>query len=334
MIDHNCQGIFNVCFGTSIIYALLLRWQKHIDIIDYDGVLFLSKMSKRFHTMIRPMNTIISLTLLCIATILSILISMYTNPDIATEFIFVFIGTYHSYELLFDIMNKYIVSFRNIDPAHKKMYVIKNFVKATMLAGLCIVIVFNISDLLNGKMDINLIKRCAIYYVINDSIGLLLVDKLPSTTKIHHSITSICGLLVQFKTSNELDTLFLIITYAIFSSLAYCVNYYLGLRVFSGFENVKKIMSIMSFWVYLLSCFINWLIQLYLAVQLYKGCFYSIWDKIINIGVNKSNTPVIDFFMLLQFFLYVGFFTAVAKDDIVLMKWLFNDHRSMSVKNK
>jgi hypothetical protein len=242
--------------------------------------------------------------------------------------------TYHLYGGLFTIMNQYIEPFKKIYPEHKKMYVIKNFVKATVLAGLCVVILLNVSDLLNGKMDIKLIKRCAIYYVINDGIGLLIVEKLPTTTIIHHSVTSICGLLMQFKTSNEIDTLFLIVIYAIFSSFSYCVNYYLGFRIFTGYENIKRVMSITSFWVYLLSCLINWAIQMYLAIQLYRTCLYGLWEKIINIGVHESEPLQVNYLMLLQFFLYVVFFTAVAKDDIVLMKWLFNDHRSISNKVK
>jgi hypothetical protein len=284
--------------------------------------------------MMTPINVIISSMLLCIATTLCALISNYTEPNIATEFIILFMCTYHIYGGLFAIMNKYIEPFKNIHPEHKKMYVIKNFVKATVLAGLCVVIVLNVSDLLNDKMDINLIKRCAIYYVINDGIGLLIVKKLPTTTVVHHSVTSICGLLTQFKTSNEVDTLFLIIIYAIFSSFSYCVNYYLGFRIFAGYENIKRVMSIASFWVYLMSCLINWTIQLYLAIQLYRGCLYGLWEKIISVGVHESEPIQVNYLMLLQFFLYVVFFTAVAKDDIVLMKWLFNDHRIISKKVK
>jgi hypothetical protein len=334
MTEYNYQDVFNLCFGTYFIYALLIRWFKHIDRLDHDGVSYLSKLSKRFNIMITPINVIISFMLLCIATTLSLLISNYTDSNIATEFIIIFICTYHLYGVLFTIMNKYVEPFKNINPEHKKMYVIKNFVKATVLAGLCVVILLNVSDLLTGKMDVKLIKRCSIYYVINDGIGLLIVEKLPTTTIIHHSVTSICGLLMQFKTSNEIDTLFLIAIYAIFSSFSYCVNYYLGFRIFAGYENIKRFMSIASFWIYLMSCLINWTIQLCLAIELYRDCLYGLWEKIIRLGVHENESRQVNYLMLLQFFLYVVFFTAVAKDDIVLMKWLFNDHRTISNKLK
>jgi hypothetical protein len=221
--------------------------------------------------------------------------------EIYSEFVYVFFITLFSYFIIHKILDKFVLSFKKINPEHKKMYVVKNYIKSFFLACLCYKL-DKFSDLLNGNLDLMFIKRCAIYYIMNDILGLIIVKKLPLTTKIHHITTSLCGFAIIMKKSNNLDVLSLIVLYAVFSSIAFCVNFYLGLRIYSSDIKLKRYMSNISFWTYLLSCIVNWILQIFLAtkvfllVPIYHTIFYFI-------------------------FLY-----SVGKDDIILMKWLYDDH--------
>ena len=217
--------------------------------------------------------------------------------DVYYEFLFIYIITFNLYYVVYYLLNRYISSFTNINPEHKKMYVIKNYMKSFYLASLCLTLRY----FFYGEYDIYFIKRCAIYYIINDMIGLLLVDKLPTTTIIHHSTTSLCGLIILTKDNNNLDILTLIVLYGIFSSLSFSVNFYLGYRVHSTNNLHKYYLSTIANSVYIISCLINWLIQLYL--------FYGIFSLI----------PIY------HTIIYLAFIYSVVSDDIILIKWLYND---------
>jgi hypothetical protein len=219
------------------------------------------------------------------------------------EFTSLFLITSGLYFFIEYLLNKYNTNFNNINPPHKKMYVVKNFIKSFYLAGLCSQI-YKLFYILNGVIDLTLMKRCAIYYIINDLIGLLLVKKLPTTTKIHHITTSLCGLLVVMKESKTLDILSLIVLYAVFSSMAFCVNFYLGLRVYSTNIKLKKTLSITSFCIYLISCIVSWIFQLILSI---------------------SVIPTVPIWHTLTYFIFLY---SVGRDDIILMKWLYNDNQN------
>jgi hypothetical protein len=221
--------------------------------------------------------------------------------NIYNEFTIVFCITTFAYLILEQILNLCDKSFKEINPTHKKLYVVKNFIKSFFLAGLCTKL-SNFIYLFNGTVDLIFIKRCAIYYIMNDVIGLILVKKLPTTTKIHHITTSLCGLASFMKESNNLDIITLIVLYAIFSSMSFCVNFYLGFRIYSTNILAKRYLSKISFWVYLLSCIVNWILQGLLAILV---------------------IPIVPIYHTL---FYIAFLYSVGKDDIILMKWLYDDH--------
>ena len=244
---------------------------------------------------------IFSLFLFSIGQLIKYNIITVVPLEIYNEFLIVFYVTIFSYFILEKILNKFVKSFREINPEHKKMYVVKNFIKSFFLACLCTQL-GHFFELINSVLDLMFVKRCGIYYIMNDIIGLLLVKKLPPTTKIHHITTSLCGFAVIIKKANNLDVLTLIVLYAVFSSIAFCVNFYLGLRIYSIDVNFKRYMSNISFWTYLLSCIVNWILQCFFALQVIK---------------------VVPFYHTLFYF---GFLYSVGKDDIILMKWLYDDH--------
>jgi len=227
--------------------------------------------------------------------------------SLISEFVLLLIGTFVFYNVLYFILDKYVKSFREINPEHKKMYVVKNFTKSAMLANLCCLIPNHIWGVFSGNCDLYFMKQCAIHYVINDIVGLLVVKKLPTTTKIHHITTTIFAFLTLLKTNNTIDIITLIEVYAMFSALAFCVNFYLGFRVFPSNVLIKKNLSLLSFIVYVGTCCFNWIVQVFLVYQLF---FISIWQVCI----------------------YIVFFFSVARDDVILMKWLYGDYTSM-IKN-
>lgn len=231
------------------------------------------------------------------------------DKSIIKEFTILFILTRIAYPITNNLLNKYVPEYRSITPDHKKMYVVKNFIKSFFLAGLCCIVPFKIISVISGNYDVYFIKQCSICYIINDIMGLILVRKMPITTVIHHSITSTLGAFTLLKTSSETNIVDLAVMYAIFSSMAFSVNFYLGYRVFSNNIWRKKILSITSFWVYLLTCIINWGIQSILITRLYKI------------------SPV-------QFGLYMIFLYSIIKDDIILMKWLYDDSRKLKIIEK
>ena len=226
------------------------------------------------------------------------------DKTIYYEFTFVFFLTYIFYYILNFILNKYVESYNKINPPHKKMYVVKNYIKSFYLAGLC----FTLPYYITGQYDIYFIQRCCIYYIMNDIIGLLLVKKLPTTTIIHHISTSLCGLVIFMKKNNDLDLITLILLYAIFSSITFSVNFYLGFRVHSTNIIYKYYLSKLALYIYFFSCLISWILQIYL----FPSIVYIIpfWHTI----------------------LYIAFIYFVVKDDIILMKWLYNDQSNYSKK--
>jgi len=217
--------------------------------------------------------------------------------DVYYEFISVFFFTFNLYNVVFYLLNEYCKSFNNINPEHKKMYVVKNYIKSFYLACLCFTLPYYIS----GNYDLLFIKRCAIYYFTNDIIGLFLVKKLPTTTKIHHCTSTIGGLLILMKQDNTLDIITLLVLYAIFSSLTFLVNFYLGYRVHNNNIVNKYYISKTANIIYILSCVINWSLQVYLF-------FGIIW-----------------MIQLYQTILYICFLYSVVKDDLILMRWLYYD---------
>jgi len=352
----NTWKVLNLIFGTYFIYLLFDKCTKYIARSDHDGVPYFTNLSKTSKLFIRLSNLITSFAL-CNAILihidsrtinelimhLAIFSANYISrldPRIVTESVVLFTCIFHLYKFLYFTMNKNVIPFQKIDPEHKKMYVIKNFVKSVMLACLCTVIFDEFWNIIDGNIDLYLMKRCAIYYVINDIVGLLIVEKLPKTTKIHHTVTTLCALFTQYKIGQELDLITLIIIYASFSSLAFCVNFYLGFRIFEGHEKTKKILSISSFWVYVITCIINWAVQMSLAVVLFKGCLFQLFEYSMNFTTCIINNSMhdckfnmdLDYTLLSHFFLYVAFFTAVSKDDVVLMKWLYKDHNDFKQK--
>ena len=189
----------------------------------------------------------------------------------------------------------------------KKLYIIKNIVKSIILFYLSITTIQIIPSIIhNCNYNNDLIKKYASLYVGNDIIALLFVPNLPLTTKLHHSVTTILlfySLNIDYNNSLNIGRLLLI--YSIMSCYSFLVNLYLGLRFFINKNNIlDKIINtirIMSYYIYIICCGINWSIQLYLIGK-------TIFNQLFNYS----------------YLIYCLLLTIVINDDIVLIKWLKN----------
>ena len=192
----------------------------------------------------------------------------------------------------------------------RQLYIVKNVVKSFVLlyVGFFASIDF-IRFIKNDYYEMNLVYYYASFYVANDLMALLIVPNLPNTTKIHHQIT--CAFLlytlhVNFNSIENVGQLLFI--YTIFSSYAFLVNFYLGMRFLKNANNTKTYFNDIidyskkyAYYIYFVSCVINWSIQLTIMS-------YRMYNGIIN----------------LHYILYSGLLYFIIKDDLILMSWLKN----------
>ena len=196
---------------------------------------------------------------------------------------------YYSYETV-DRSLAFVGCYADSD---RKLYIQKNIVKGVylMILSVCTTLYFCFFP-----WDNTVLKTLAACYVSNDIVGLYMV-KLPTSTKIHHATS---GMFLIF--TYTLDFLVsevgsLLVYYTYFSSLAFAVNIYLGLRL--CFEiHPPWLNDLRNFckWWYLTVCFLNWTTQLYMMS-----------------GLN------------LQVGVYSSMILLIVLDDVVLLKWLFKE---------
>lgn len=185
----------------------------------------------------------------------------------------------------------------NTLPIERKMYIQKNLVKSTVLAFLCVVTVIYIVVPVTqfGFWDNYAIHRLAVVYVSNDVVGLICVDKLPMTTRIHHLITTslvVVSLGIDFETSDIGQAM---VVYTCASATAYIVNFHLGAR-----------------WL----CARDALLWLrYLAATIYVVCCGFSWSWHIHWLWTTSRLNV-------YHALYIFMLGWIVRDDVILMRWL------------
>jgi hypothetical protein len=200
-------------------------------------------------------------------------------------------------------------NFQNLT-LQRQLYIVKNVVKSLVLLyiSICSSIDF-IRFIQNEYYEINLVYYYASLYVSNDLVALLIVPNLPNTTKIHHQITCLFLLYTLHINFNSIENVGkLLFIYTIFSSYAFLVNFYLGMRFLKNANNTKTYLNAIidyskkyAYYIYFVSCVINWSIQLtIMSCRMYNG--------IIN----------------LHYVLYSGLLYFIIKDDLILMSWLKN----------
>ena len=96
------------------------------------------------------------------------------------------------------------------------------------------------------------------------------INDLPRSTKYHHIITTLLLFLNFSIDYTEINTCMieigkLLVVYVIFSSYSFLVNYTLGYRFLTSSDSKELAqLKTVSYYTYLLSCLINWSIQVVL----------------------------------------------------------------------
>ena len=158
----------------------------------------------------------------------------------------------------------------------KQMYIIKNVVKSLVLfyVGIFSSIDF-IYFIYNDEFEMNAVYDYASFYVANDFIALLIVPNLPKTTIIHHQITCLFLLYTLHVDFNSIENVGqLLFIYTIFSSYAFLVNFYLGIRFLKNKNDNNSLLNkvieytkIYAYYIYTISCIINWIRFIVHALQ-------------------------------------------------------------------
>ena len=198
--------------------------------------------------------------------------------------------------------------FASIAPSHKKLYVVANLSKSFFLGCMALSFrywVWTYYGYIYDNLDGLNVKRCGMLYLATDVVALLIVPKLPFSTKMHHIVTTFLIVLVtavDIKAkgfSGLTGVCKMALMYGIFSTLPFLVNAYLALRVVYSKASWLHILVKMSLWPYILCCACNWSVHLIWFCSL----VYNLELSLINM-------------------LYLLGISTMVNDDIVLMKWL------------
>jgi hypothetical protein len=211
-------------------------------------------------------------------------------------------GLYAVYDCIFQLMNTKWKAFREIQPDHKKWYVVSNYIKGGVL-GLMVPLYYRIlgNDLWGGEWDANYVSHLGCVYACLDMVSILRVPKLARNTIYHH--LAVNGLFLYILTNGADGSTFarLIAIYAVFSAFAFPVNLYLSTRVISKNTKFLRACSSVCFVNYIVCCAANWSYQFYNLIWLPH--YYQTYGIL----------PVVAFCSMIA---------VVMWDDIILIRYL------------
>ena len=193
-------------------------------------------------------------------------------------------------------------NFHNISPVHKKWYVTNNLVKSFIFSFLSYHSYFLLKSYVVDNHWNNIeFQYLGCLYASIDMGAIIIVPKLSKNTLYHHIVVNI---LLLYALTNEMNInsfSLLIVIYALFSVLAFSVNFYLGMRILIKNPDTLSLLSSFCFINYIMCCVPNWSFQFY---NLYFN------DKLSNVyGIY----PRLLFGLIILIIVY---------DDLVLMKYL------------
>lgn len=207
-------------------------------------------------------------------------------------------ATYILYKFVYTILYRYNSNFLTLK-YEKQSYVAKNIAKSILLCVLC---VYGLSDVLcqmyNNNWCSHDMRTCSAIYGSIDFMGLVIVPNLPSTTKIHHVISTILIFVSFYIPFEEPNISTLLAIYALLSAFAFSVNMYLGLRLIGVYNKLR----IFAMYNYIICCIINWSLLLITLCQ--------------HVMLNVIGYP-----HLIVLILMMG----LVRDDLILINWLYND---------
>lgn len=218
----------------------------------------------------------------------------YFNIFFTTAFI-----TYILYRIVYKYLS-YNTVFVSL-PYDKQSYVSKNIAKSILLFALTLWSVPAIFyPIMLGVWNSYTMKLCAALYGSVDFMGLLVVPNLPKTTKYHHVVSTILIWSSFFITFEEINVSRILAIYALFSTYAFSVNAYLGLRFIGFYDRLRKFAK----YNYILCCLMNWSIQLCIIYSHYMTGHFTFWYIIVIV--------------------LLGF---IVRDDLILISWLRNNEK-------
>ena len=191
---------------------------------------------------------------------------------------------------------------------NKQVYVTKNITKSIVLSMVCIRLFWIGYDIsMNIPLDNTIVKNTASIYVANDIVALLIVPKLPISTKRHHMTTTFLLFVNYFINYEDLDLIsskigILLIGYTAFSAFAFLVNFLLGLRFITNNIQLLNTFRIVALYNYKLCLLLNWITQAGFIIT----------------------TVVKDTSLVLPYMLYLLLLLPIINDDLVLVSWLEN----------
>lgn len=180
---------------------------------------------------------------------------------------------------------------------YRQMYIQKNITKSAYL--LCLVVYAMCTILVpicfDNVWNTYQIHRLAVMYVSNDFMGLICVDKLPNTTRIHHVISLVlvfASLSLDFQES-DIGQAMLVYTFA--SATSYLVNLHLGVRLLVHKGDLLRLRQCAAL-MYVSACFCSW-------------TWHTFWF---------FSRPFINQYHIL----YLVLLVFIVRDDIILIQWL------------
>ena len=208
-------------------------------------------------------------------------------------------------------------AFARVAPAHKQMYALVNLVKSLTLAlqcasaswlwyskqeYMCLLNPLGFEYTCSWNIDIGhaaYVKQIGLLYVATDVVALLLVAKLPFTTKVHHYAGAVYIAWMALIDLGESPVFQRLCFYGFWSTLACPVNGFLGLRVVCPSAGWMAPLAKLCFVWYLFCCSANWGLHL-------------LW------GVDSLRAGTLRW----QEAAYLASLSIMIRDDLILMNWL------------
>ena len=141
----------------------------------------------------------------------------------------------------------------------RRKYIQKNLIKSIYLAVLTMVAAATIVLPIwrDNNWDNWMIHRLAALYVSNDIVGLICVEELPQTTRIHHIVSTVMVMTsfgIDFQTSDIGQAM---LVYTMASASAYIVNFHLAIRWLCQRDSLKSFRLFTGI-IYVICCAFSW----------------------------------------------------------------------------
>lgn len=195
----------------------------------------------------------------------------------------------------------------NVIENDRKLYVAKNIAKGLLLCFLSFWSTYPVSNIImKGEWDTHILRLIAAIYGSMDFVGLFTVPRLAITTIYHHIVTVLLiwsSFFVDFSQPN-VSTLFTI--YACLSMYAGSFNLYAGLRFLDYYNKLR----LFATYNYSLACAINWSLIIYVCINHFMNGYFGLSHIVVLL-----------------------MFGALVRDDLILIKWLWNDTKHRNRKD-